>query len=156
MTIDRRQARQTKGDARMAHLRVGSSGSEACSDLRTPACHSAASCDHQRAMPHGAPHPRSSDVSAVSRPSAPATAVSPSFPRGLCLQNAMVLEYSAVLPEAGCDSRDGNGWSLADFQEEGWGSEKKPGKGGGKERSDGWRERAEGAGCMSKSDVNDT
>ena len=78
-------------------------------DLRTPACHGKASCDHQRAMPHVAPHMSISFVSADSRPSAPATADPPSFSRAFCLRQAMRVDHSAggVVAGAGCEERMG-------------------------------------------------
>ena len=90
---------RAQGQGQLA-LRVCGSGnrrraSEASSDLRARASRSAASCDHQRAMPLVAPHPRFSTVSAVSRSRVPATAVPPSFPRPLRLRQAKEAESAA-------------------------------------------------------------
>ncbi len=69
-------------------------------------------------MPHVARHLRSSIHSLVSRPSAPATVVPPSFPSSFELRQAKGAESAAcrVVADAGCEKR---GWGWADWQEEG-------------------------------------
>ena len=90
----------------------------ACSDLRARASRSAASCDHQRATPLVAPHPRCSFVSFVSRPRAPATAVPPSFPRSFSLRREKRAESAACGVDADAGSkRTGDGTNKRDGEQ---------------------------------------